>query len=274
VSWRYSGDVVGWAPLAPGVSVYVSVTPFIDAWWTFVPCQSFVAVPVNRVAYERGFGRRYFDATAPAPARPGFRPGPGRQEVAPAWGGPPQRAIEQRIGRPIVPVRVVAAPSPGAAQMRPGEVAIYRPEVRGGQSGVRPLPPRVERSDARGFRASGNALSAPARPGAAIPPGQHRLGQPSFERSPASTPAPAIRGGEGRPAGAWHGPAAPQNAGARAERAWTSSAPETTRSPGRPELQGGGEAPRPQAQSAGRAEGGGRGTVQAPARREERKHER
>ena len=40
VAWRYSGDVVGWAPLGPGVSVYVSSYPFVDYWWTFVPCGS------------------------------------------------------------------------------------------------------------------------------------------------------------------------------------------------------------------------------------------
>ena len=78
VSWRYSGDVVGWAPLGPGVSVYVSSYPFVDMWWTFVPCGSFVSVPVYSVAYAPTYTRRYFYATAPAPpvAR-GVRPAPG-----------------------------------------------------------------------------------------------------------------------------------------------------------------------------------------------------
>jgi len=73
VSWRYSGDVVGWAPLAPGVSVYVSVTPFVDTWWTFVPCNEFVAVPVYRVAYAPTYSRRYFYA----PGAPGHASRPG-----------------------------------------------------------------------------------------------------------------------------------------------------------------------------------------------------
>jgi hypothetical protein len=135
VSWRYSGDVVGWAPLAPGVSVYVGVTPFVDTWWTFVPCRSFVAVPVHTVAYAPRYTRRYFDASMPAPARRDMRPAPGRPVVSPAWGGPPPRAIEQRIGRPVTPLRVVAAPAPGVSRIGAGEVSIFRPEPRSGGRG-------------------------------------------------------------------------------------------------------------------------------------------
>jgi hypothetical protein len=66
VSWRYSGETVGWAPLAPGYSVYVTTYPFVDFWWTFVPCHQFVSVPVYSVAYAPGHARRWYDATAPA----------------------------------------------------------------------------------------------------------------------------------------------------------------------------------------------------------------
>jgi hypothetical protein len=129
VSWRYSGDVVGWAPLAPGVSVYVSVSTYHDNWWTFVPCHSFVAHPVHAIAYQPSFTRRYWHATVPAPA---FRGRTAQGHIAsPAWGGPPPRTIEQRIGRRVTPVRVVPAPSPGAARVGNGEVAMYRPGLRG-----------------------------------------------------------------------------------------------------------------------------------------------
>jgi len=69
VAWRYSGDVVGLAPLGPGISVYVSSYPFVSAWWTFVPCSRFVAVPVSTIAYAPAYTRRHFYATAPAPPR-------------------------------------------------------------------------------------------------------------------------------------------------------------------------------------------------------------
>jgi hypothetical protein len=164
VSWRYSGDVVGWAPLAPGVSVYVSATPFLDAWWTFVPCRSFVAVPVHTVAFAPAYTRRYFEASAPAPARPGMRSEPGRPVVSPAWGGPPPRAIEQRTGHPITPVRVVAAPAPGTGRSGEGEVSIFRPELRGsGATGRAPGRPSFPESSPLAPRGTSPGPAAPGR---------------------------------------------------------------------------------------------------------------
>ncbi len=146
VSWRYSGDVVGWAPLGPGVSVYVSVNSYHDHGWTFVPCRSFVAHPVHRVAYQPSYTRRYWHATAPAPA---YRGRPAGHLPRPAWGGPPPRTIEQRIGRPVTPVRVVAAPSPGAARVGNGEVSMYRPGARGWLGGRRAEARAGARDDGR-----------------------------------------------------------------------------------------------------------------------------
>jgi len=136
VSWRSSGDAVGWAPLAPGYSVYVTTYPYVDAWWTFVPCNRFVSVPVYSVAYAPVYARRWYDTTAPAPA---FAPRAGAVArgglTAPAWGGPAPRSIEQRLGRPLAPARIVQSPTPGD-RGRPGEIAIYRPER---------APPRQDR---------------------------------------------------------------------------------------------------------------------------------
>jgi hypothetical protein len=171
VSWRYSGDVVGWAPLAPGVSVYVSVTPYSDAWWTFVPCNGFVGSPVYRIAYAPSYTHRYFNATAPAPARPAI--GPGRGVAAPVWGGPPPRVIEQRIGRPVTPVRVVTAPSPGPTRVRPGEVSIFRPEVRGNGGRSAPAPGAAPRPEVQRQAPSG--------------------GQPAFRYSPNPAPRPEVQ---------------------------------------------------------------------------------
>jgi hypothetical protein len=165
VSWRYSGDVVGWAPLGPGVSVYVSTYPFVPTWWTFVPCHAFVGGPVYRTAFAPGYTRRFYDQTTAAPPRsyPGRRMDPGRGRPAgPAWGGPPPRVIESRIGRPLQPVRVVTAPSPGPARVGNGEVSIFRPGSRAG----RPVPvpaPRPERPALTGE--NGRIAPAPGRGG-------------------------------------------------------------------------------------------------------------
>jgi hypothetical protein len=177
VSWRYSGDVVGWAPLAPGVSVYLSATPYADTWWTFVPCRSFVGEPVHRFAFDRSRSRVYFRETTPAPPRPGDR-GAGRI-VAPAWGGPPPRAIEQRIGRTITPFRVVAASRPGAGRVGAGEVTLFRPGVRPGAPAARPGRGSPE---SFGRQAQGH--------------GWKGGGQPSFGRdAPATTRPPRDGGG-------------------------------------------------------------------------------
>ncbi len=202
VSWRTSGDVIGWAPLAPGFSVYVSSYPFVDFWWTFVPCVRFVSVPVHTVAYAPGHGRRWFDATAPAPARP---PRSGRVGPAPtpAWGGPAPRLIEQRMGRPIAPARIVRAPSPGE-RGRPGEIPVYRPErpVRDDASRGRVRPPRDERaSPAPGGNGRG--------PGPAPAPGW--TGRP--EHAPGGGARPEYRGG------GQAGPAAPDDGRGRGDGA-------------------------------------------------------
>jgi hypothetical protein len=133
VNWRYSGDVVGWAPLAPGFSLYVTSYAFVDFWWTFVPTVSFCGVPVHGVAYAPSYARHWYGATRPAPPSPGYhggsRPPPGRL-APPAWGGPSPRLVEERAGRPLSPVRIVPAAAPGHDRARPGEIGVYRPEAR------------------------------------------------------------------------------------------------------------------------------------------------
>jgi len=194
VTWRYSGDVVGWAPLAPGFSMYVASYPLVEPCWTFVPTTRFVAVPVYSVAYAPTYTRDYFYRTAPAPARPVGRSVPGYARPAPAptpaWGGPAPRAIEQRIGRPLVPARVIAAPSPGASHVRGNEIAIFRPER------AAPAPRAGGMGDARG-RPPGFA-PAPgdaARNGfVAAPRSAPERGYPQTARPPAPGPRPEDRG--------------------------------------------------------------------------------
>jgi len=207
VSWRTSGDVIGWAPLAPGFSLYLTTYPFVDFWWTFMPCNQFVSYPVYRHAYAHHHARDHFYRTAPAPARPAPRPGMARAAPMPAWGGPSPRAVEDRMGRRITPVRVVAAPSPGSSS-RPGEVAIYRPgrAARDGRDYTRGAAP------SRGGRDGGAWSPGPSRggrDGAWTPPGRggdvrpapsgrpDRGGERGGTWAPSPTPAPR-RDAEGR----------------------------------------------------------------------------
>ncbi|HET9599764.1 MAG TPA: DUF6600 domain-containing protein, partial [Anaeromyxobacteraceae bacterium] len=129
VTWRYSPDYIGWAPLGPGFSVYVTSYPVVYSWWTFVPCTHFVGVPVYTTGYTGAYVRNIWHATRPAPPRAVVGGVP-----APAWGGPARPFIEHRVGRPVVPVRVQPVGSPAAVAAAPragaGVVPIYRPEVR------------------------------------------------------------------------------------------------------------------------------------------------
>jgi hypothetical protein len=215
VSWRYGGDAIGWAPLAPGASIYVTAYPFYDFWWTFVPTVRFVGMPVYRVAYAPAYARHWYAATAPAPPRghggPATGPAP-RAGPAPAWGGPAPRLLQERTGRAVTPVRVVPATSPGAAPPRPGAVPVYRPEVglgrpapSGGQGrgpGVAPAPGRGGRIDpAAPANGGGRGPGKVAAPGRSERSHRGSQVEPSRGRSPApqASPAPAGRGGSAPP---------------------------------------------------------------------------
>jgi hypothetical protein len=198
VSWRFSGAAVGWAPLLPGFSVYVNTFPdYYVSYFTFVPCHRFVGVPVHSIAYASRYVPRLFGDTRPAPPRAVF----GAGMASPAWGGPARGYMEQRMGRPIHPARIVPVGSPGqiaGMRGRQGVVPVYRPEAR---PSMRPGPGG---GTGFGYR-PGPAPSAPMRgPG----PGQnpaagpaYRSGPPSYVpghgpgRGPAPAQAPGFRGG-------------------------------------------------------------------------------
>jgi hypothetical protein len=127
VTWRFGADAVGWAPLAPGLSLYVTDLAFVDFWWTFMPTTRFCGSPVWGAAYAPGYSRRWYDHTRPAPPRPGRYLDPSRpsRPGTPAWGGPAPRFIEERAGRPLRPVRVVPTRTPGGDRVRAGEIGVH-----------------------------------------------------------------------------------------------------------------------------------------------------
>jgi hypothetical protein len=191
VSWRFSSAAVGWAPLLPGFSVYVNTFPdYYVSYFTFVPCHRFVGVPVRSIAYGPRYAPRLFGDTRPAPPRASFGPG----MASPAWGGPVHSFMEQRMGRPIAPARIVPVGSPGqiAGLRHQGVIPVYRPEVR---PSVRPGP-----GGGAGFGSRpGPAPSAPMRgpgagPGPAAGPG-FRSGPPSYVPGRGPAPAPGSHGG-------------------------------------------------------------------------------
>jgi hypothetical protein len=242
VTWRYGADYVGWAPLAPGFSVYVTGYPVVYDWWTFVPCGSFAGAPVHRYAYAPAYAPRIWGATRPAPPRAAAF-----GHTAPAWGGPARGFVETRIGRPIPAVRVQPVSSPGAARTpgRAGVVTVFRPEARP----VAPAPRGWERGGSR-------AGSEPrARPAAPLRPESRAWAPPGRPAAPGYS-SPAQRG----PPARYAPPAPRQEAPARAAPlAAPRPAPPAAAPRSAPPAQGGGHfAPaRPQGgQDAGHGGGG------------------
>ena len=203
VSWRYGADVVGWAPLAPGLSLYVTNYAFIDFWWTFVPSVRFCGAPVWGSAYPAGRAHQFYGVTNPAPPRPrppamgspggggGRPPPPGDGRPTPAWGGPSPRYIEERSGRSITTNRIVPAPRPGAVRGRPGEIGVYRPETSPRSGGAtRSLPAGSQPRQAMPTYGP----PATSQPRYAPPPSsQPRYGTPPAQSQPRSAPPPASR---------------------------------------------------------------------------------
>jgi hypothetical protein len=234
VSWRYSPDYIGWAPLGPGSSVYVTSYPAVYNWWTFVPCTRFVSVPVYSVAYAGGYVPRLFHATQPAPPRSRvFGAAP-----APAWGGPARPFLEHRLGQRIAPVRVQPVASPGAiaAPARAGFVPIYRPELR-------PAPGRAAvAAPSRGYASpvvpNRGAASAPARPWNGAAPQGARPSAPvqAPHASPGYVPPPPRPQGQApqRPQG-YAAPPRPQGYAAPARpQGYAAPRPQTYSAPAQP----------------------------------------
>ena len=248
VSWRFSGSVVGWAPLLPGVSLYASASPALYPAWTFVPFGAFVGYPAYGHAYPVSAYASCFRQTLPAPPR--AAPYGAR---SPAWGGPAPAFVAGRTGRPVVaaPVRSVAPPpARGGAPARlpagppaPSRAAAPAAPLGGGRAPLpghaaatpfapQPLPPAGGRAAApyaagRGtpsaqtprypFAAAPGRAMAPAgeRPSFASPPAPGQASgaaaRPSFAAAPMPGRAPAPSGAAPRPS--FPGMAAPWGGG-------------------------------------------------------------
>ena len=125
VSWRNSADYYGWAPLAPGMDIGVSVginIPFEH--WAFLP---------HRYIYERDMGHYMLDErknetvlsasviinnTKYTPGRTLFATGPRIEEV------------ERFTGKHKSPAVIHAHPRPAVAEVNDREMRIFKPAIQ------------------------------------------------------------------------------------------------------------------------------------------------
>jgi hypothetical protein len=264
VTWRYSADVVGWAPLGPGWSLYATGYPAFYNWWTFVPCGSFAGYPVYGVAYPARYYPSYFQRTYPAPPRASVMGAP-----APAWGGPSHAFLERQTGRAIPPSRIVPVNSPGRAVPPRGDGAIpvFRPPPRsGGPSapGARPdTHPGWGSPRNPGWGPPGRVPAPGAAPGSRPPENRPGWGTP-----PSRGPAPVQ---PGRPGGGAYSPAPrggyapPAQGGGYAPRGGGSYSPSQRGGYAPGGGGGGGASGAPAPQRGGGGGGGGHGGAAPPS---------
>lgn len=134
VNWRTGGNYYGWAPLAPGVSIHVSVN-IPASHWVFVPKRRLISRNIyNYYVPRRNVVNVYNQTTVINNTyvynNQTYVSGPARREV-------------ERVTRRTVPVYQVSnSDRPGRTSVSRNNIQVYQPAVRrtadNGESGTRP----------------------------------------------------------------------------------------------------------------------------------------
>jgi hypothetical protein len=154
VEWRYSGDVIGWAPLSPYAvfSIGAGIT-YQHAWvtpgfyWSFVGARYICEQRVYRHFYREEQNRRYIGLTRSAGAV-------GYENNRIVTHGPERSFVEQRTGRPIREANIIPVNTRSQERvLRQGgreSIRVYRPsgDQRLPEAGIE-RPTRVRESDRR-----------------------------------------------------------------------------------------------------------------------------
>ncbi len=212
VEWRYSGDVIGWAPLGPyavfrtgfGIHYYHSwITP--NSYWCFVGTRYMGGPSMYRHIYDVRYNHRYLGTTRSVD-------GVGYEHNRIINRGPDRRFIEQRSGVRIRESRIVDVRDRGQQRVvRQGdqnEIRAYRPradERIPGSDAVRPGRVReaerkpalelrstdlLQRSGERQGRQAGDARVAPR---ATTPAPRQQSASPGTSERPGVQRTPEVR---------------------------------------------------------------------------------
>jgi hypothetical protein len=140
VAWRDGGDFYGWAPLRPGVNMYIHIGTYNppDYFWCFTPRRHILSARLWEYAIDRRQNTTIMYHTTLIQANYsrgnyGFRSGPSRWEA------------ERWCGR-INPVRLRDMYRPGPSYYRNDEIGLYRPRIRP-ETDRSARPGRFERYD-------------------------------------------------------------------------------------------------------------------------------
>lgn len=195
VTWRYSNEFVGWAPLPPHSNRWRDdddyfLDPQNAALWVFVRPGLILTPGLQRFAHPARLNARVLSITRPAPLIGNASPRGGASR------GIDVRLIERLAQRPVTPARVAVTENrrdPSILNPRFGSITVFKPrELPRGPSG-----PPSRWSQPQGISPGGQPRHAPTAAGAppAVtpntppPPGAREHRRPETPGSPPSGPA-------------------------------------------------------------------------------------
>lgn len=157
VSWRTGGGYYGWAPLAPGLGINVSIN-FHRNHWVFVPQRRFrqrdfhrYHVPVTQVAHI--YNRTTIINNTYVYNNTTYVTGPSRREI--------ERATRQSV--PVYEVR--NSGRVGRTTVDKSTVAMYRPEINNSQNAnTQSKPSRAFTAEEYKSRAAGSSRNSQVAP--------------------------------------------------------------------------------------------------------------
>ena len=135
VGWSSSADMYGWAPLGPGMSlgVNISIGSFPVNYWTFMPRRYMGYRNIYSYYTPRS---RYSSIIRRANVVRNYRSIRNTRYAM----GPQPREVSRSTGRAVRTTRIVNANSSRNTGLRNNELLVYRPAVRGSNTGNRTNP--------------------------------------------------------------------------------------------------------------------------------------
>lgn len=146
VTWRSGGGYYGWAPMAPGLSIYASFSGgYYNSYnyWTFIPYRHIYSRTFHRYYAPRRSRNIIYNTTIVNNTYVDNRSN--NTYVT----GPRRSDVERQTGQRVNQYRVTPSGRAGTAEVRSGEIEVFRPRIQEG-SGRNQAAPRevrqVERS--------------------------------------------------------------------------------------------------------------------------------
>lgn len=145
VSWRYSDEFCGWAPLSPGIEVGLTYNAYFcpDDWWVFIPPRYIY----KNHYYGYWYGPDYNTAIIERTPFLNNTFNNDNNHVVHVT-GPRASQIERLTNRPVAVTPIRATNTPGRTRIHNNALNMYHPMTVNmtTKQGIRPVPPNVVRN--------------------------------------------------------------------------------------------------------------------------------